>query len=134
MKKKWQTLVLIGLLVCFFQNSHAGQKLRRKSEHKRRTFRDLNKALTKSEREQINIKKKRFIEIKKKIQRPRQPSSVELTADVDFEALFESGPTEPILTDKGNDYSGLNVFKSKVKLEPIEIDFEKETKEAKLAF
>ena len=91
----------------------------------------FNEALIRSEKEQRMIKKEKFLKVRDLIEWPREPSSVEVTTDMNFEEMAESGPSDPILTDKGDDYSGLNTFKSEVKLEPIDVDFERESKEVR---
>ena len=128
MRGKIRIGVLLCVLLFFVRPLYSGQK--------KEDFDEFDKALMQSEKEQRTIKKKRVLEIKDRIrqQSRRKPSSIELTADVDFENLFESGPSEPILTDKGSDYSGLDTFKSEVELEPINIDFERESKEVKRSF
>ncbi len=119
-KRIFKMFGLFCLLIFFTLPAQSGQR--------QETF---DEALDRSETEQRKIKKRRVLEIKNRIKRVREPSSVEITTDMNFEELFESGPSDPIFTENGNDYSGLNTFKSKVELESIDVDFERESKEVR---
>ena len=123
MMSVWKILKTFGLfygLVFFTLPAQSGQK------------RDIfHEVLNRSEVEQRVIRKKRVLKIKGIIRQEEGPSSVQLSEDMDFQELADTGPSDPIFTDKGNDYSGLNTFRSEVELEPIDIDFERESREVR---